>query len=132
MQQDGKIVASGTSDANTVDFTYADGMLIVRYLSGLNTGVLNFSSPQNPLLIYPNPISKQATLQYTLAQNESVSLTLTDMLGRQVQTFFTNQQREQGEHKEELQLASTLAAGNYILSISNGHSTQGVKVTVVR
>ena len=54
------------------------------------------------------------------------------MLGRQVQTFFTGQTRTQGEHKEELQLSNTLAAGNYILSISNGYSTQGVKVTVVR
>jgi uncharacterized delta-60 repeat protein len=124
MQGDGKIVAAGYSDVK--------GMIVLRFLSGLNLGVLNFSSPQNPLLIYPNPISKQATLQYSLSQTESISLTLTDMLGRQVQTFFTNQQREQGEHKEELQLSNTLAAGNYILSISNGHNSQGVKVSVVR
>jgi len=56
-------------------------MAVARYLSGLNVGVLDFSLKENPVLIYPNPIATQAVLQYTLLQNEKLSIALYDMLG---------------------------------------------------
>jgi len=120
MQPDGKIVV--------VSGIYVSGMFAIRYLSGLNVGALDFSLPENPVLIYPNPIATQAVLQYTLLQDDKLSIALYDMLGRQVQTFVTNEIRVQGEHKETLHLSPTLSAGNYILNISNGKSNQGVKI----
>ncbi len=120
MQSDGKIVAAGSSNKH--------GMVVLRFLSGLNVGVIDLSLKENPILIYPNPIGAQAVLQYTLLQDEKLSIVLYDMLGRQAQTFVTNETRTQGEHKEVLQFSSILTTGNYILSISNGKSTQAVKI----
>ncbi len=90
--------------------------------------MLDFSIQENPILIYPNPIQSDAVLQYTLAQNEKLSIVLYDIMGRLVQTFIAGETRTQGEHKETLHLSSALSAGNYILNISNGKSRQGVKL----
>lgn len=120
LQSDGRIVAAGGSSHN--------GMVVLRFLSGLNLGLLDFCNENYPLLIYPNPIHSEAMLQYKLTKDEKLSIVLYDILGRQVQTFVTNQLRTQGEHKEVLQFSSALSAGNYILSISNGQGSQQVKI----
>lgn len=120
IQPDGKIVVAGISEDS--------GMIVLRYLSGLNVGIIDFSLKENPLLIYPNPIQSQAVLQYSLTQDEKLSIVLYDMLGRQMQAFITNETKTQGEHKEVLQFSSALTAGNYILNISNGKSNQSVKI----
>jgi len=120
LQKDGKIIVAGYSDNN--------GMVVVRYLSDLNVGIIDFSLKENSVLIYPNPIKTEAVLQYTLTQDKKLSIVLYDMLGRQVQTFIANETRTQGERKEVLQFSSALSAGNYILSISNGQGSQQVKI----
>ncbi len=120
LQSDGRIVAAGGSSHN--------GMVVLRFLSGLNLGLLDFRNENYPFLIYPNPIHSEAMLQYKLTKDEKLSIVLYDMLGRQVQTFISNETRTQGEHKEVLQFTPTLAADNYILSISNGKCKQNIKI----
>ena len=120
LQIDGKIVVGGE--------TYNEGFVVLRYISGLNVGTLDFSVSDNPLLIYPNPIQSSATLKYILTQEENISIVLYDMQGKLVQTFFTNENRNEGEHEEVLHLNESLTSGTYILSISNGKNSQGVKV----
>ncbi len=119
-QSDGRIVAAGWSDHH--------GMVVLRFLSGLNLGLLDFRNENCPFLIYPNPIHSEAMLQYKLTKDEKLSIVLYDMLGRQVQTFISNETRMQGEHKDVLQFSSALTAGNYILSISNGKCKQNIKI----
>ncbi|HYV92925.1 MAG TPA: hypothetical protein VE978_14110, partial [Chitinophagales bacterium] len=76
IQPDGKIVAAGNA-------TF-EGVALVRYLSGLNIGILNFSSSQSSPLIYPNPIQQTETLEYTLTKNESLTIALYDVNGKLV------------------------------------------------
>src|SRR5205085_12645576 len=102
-------------------------ILLARYLPGFNIGILNFTTTQSSPLIYPNPLQPTEQLEYTLTQNETLTLALYDVSGRVVQTFFTNQQRNAGAHKETLSI-STLAAGNYFLTLSNGAQKMSVKV----
>ncbi|HYV90131.1 MAG TPA: T9SS type A sorting domain-containing protein [Chitinophagales bacterium] len=120
LQQDGKIIVAGIS--------YMQGMVVARYLSGLNVGVINLAISNNPTLIYPNPIQSEATLQYTLTNEECISISLYNMQGSKVQTFLTNETRNQGEHKEVLHLDGALPLGNYILDISNGVHSQGISI----
>ncbi|HYV90130.1 MAG TPA: T9SS type A sorting domain-containing protein [Chitinophagales bacterium] len=120
IQPDGKIIVAGTS--------YMQGMIVLRYLSGLNVGMLDFSTADSPALIYPNPIQSEATLQYTLTNEECISISLYNMQGSKVQTFITNEKRNQAEHKEVLNLDKALPCGNYIVSISNGIHSQGIKI----
>jgi len=130
IQSDGKILVSGRVNNPYLNF-FGGYNFIVRFLSGLNTGILNFSVKQNPILIYPNPIKLQATLQYTLSQNEQISIVLYDIRGRLVQTFISNQNRAQGEQKAQLDFSPTLSPGNYILSISNGIGKQTIEISLV-
>lgn len=119
MQSDGKIVACGVS---------AYGMEVVRYLSGLDVGVLDLSVSNNPVFIYPNPIQSQATLQYTLTKDEQISIELFDVLGKLVQQFIENETRTAGKHEEVLKLNELLPSGTYIINIGNGKNSQGVKI----
>lgn len=120
MQTDGKIIAAGMSEEQ--------GLIAGRFLSGLTIGILDFTSKNNPVLIYPNPISSEAQLEYTLTQNEIITISLLDVQGKLVQTFVSNESQTVSKHKETLQLNESLPAGNYIIDISNGSSHQGVKI----
>ncbi|HYV94916.1 MAG TPA: T9SS type A sorting domain-containing protein [Chitinophagales bacterium] len=123
MQPDGKIVVAGFStDNNTFNFS------IVRYLSGLNVGVIDFSWNENSVLIYPNPIENGVQLEYTLTSNEKLSLELYDAGGRKVQSFFTHEKRAVGLHHEVLNLDSMLPSGNYMLVLSNGRKQVSIKI----
>ena len=122
MQTDGRIVAVGYSTAGT-----NGGFALARYLSGLNVGMVNFSSPQNSPLIYPNPIHQTETLEYTLTKNESLTIALYDVNGKLIRNFISNEQRAVGAHKETLNIGE-LHSGNYFLTISNGEQKMSVKM----
>ncbi|HYV91718.1 MAG TPA: T9SS type A sorting domain-containing protein [Chitinophagales bacterium] len=119
IQPDEKILTAGRSQY---------GFTLIRYLSGLEVGMLNFGSNNLPTLTYPNPVQSQATLQYTLTNEECITISLYNIQGSQVQTFITNETRYKGEHKEALDLDEVLPSGNYILAISNGIHSQGIEI----
>ena len=125
LQPDGKIVAAGyANDSIKENFSVA------RYISGLNLGILDFSASNNYLLIYPNPVAQNATLEYTLSKDETVSIRLIDMQGRIVKTLISEQNLEAGEHKQAIQFPDGLASGAYLITISSpsGHlSVQVIK-----
>ena len=123
IQPDGKIVIVG-------GYAPPDhSIVIARYLSGLNVGIIDFSMASLPVLLFPNPVRSEATLKYILNSWEYITIELYDMLGCMVQSFIVKEQREQGEQEELLQLNPLLLPGNYILSISNGKNSQGVQIT---
>ena len=101
---------------------------VYRFLNDPDLGTVDLSVSDNPLLIYPNPIQSQASLQYTLTQEEKISIELFEMQGKLVQQFITNETRATGKHEEVLHLNELLPAGSYILSIGNGKNSQGVKI----
>ena len=120
LQPDGKIIVGG--------YCLTFGLVLLRYLSGLDVGVLDLSVADIPILIYPNPLKSQATLQYRLTQDEQISIELYDIQGKLVQSFISNETRAPGKHEEVLKLNELLPAGNYIIGIGNGKNSQGVKV----
>ncbi|HYV92825.1 MAG TPA: T9SS type A sorting domain-containing protein [Chitinophagales bacterium] len=120
LQSDGKIVLAGGSEMQ--------GLVVARYLSGLNVGVINLAIGNNPTFIYPNPIQSEATLQYTLTSEECISISLYNMQGSKLQTFITNETRNAAENKEVLHLDEALPSGYYLLSISNGVHSQGIRI----
>jgi len=123
LQQDGKIVACGYTNNGT-----NDDFAVARYLTDLALGVVNFSSEENSLFIFPNPIQSAAKLQYTLTQDETVSIALFDASGKMVQSFITNEKRTLGEHNEQLKMNKNLPTGNYLLTLSNGSHSVSVKM----
>ena len=124
IDQNGRIIVIGYAEYSLTHYCVA----LARFLSGLNVGILDLSISNLPILIYPNPIQKQAVLEYTLNDAETISITLLDVQQRIVQTFMQNQQRMKGEQKEVLVFDKALTAGAYILSISNGVHQQNIKI----
>jgi len=123
IQPDNKIVLAGHSSDGS-ESTFA----IARFLSGLETGVLNFSENQSQLLVYPNPIYSSATLKYSLQKEEIISIDLYDLKGSIVQSFILNQHKLEGNFEEVLNFNNNIPAGYYNLVISNGTGRQSIQI----
>ncbi len=123
LQSNGNIVVAGIAK----DTYGLSNFGVVRYLSGLNVGIITFTSQNFSPLIYPNPIQQNEVLEYTLTKDESLTLSLYDVNGRLIKNFFIQEKRNAGEHKEELNIGD-IAAGNYLLTLSNGEFKVSVKI----
>ena len=122
LQADGKIVAAGDGFVQDLEF------VLVRYLSGLDVGTLDFSLTQNSILVYPNPIRESATLKYTLLNQEDLSLQLFDINGRLINTFMKNEKRETGSNMETFSFPADAPPGPYTLILSGTNGKVGIKL----
>lgn len=86
------------------------------------TGIVNPSSAMLSLACYPNPLARQATVQYLLEQPGSVRISLWDYLGREVLVVHSDEQTEIGEHQVVI-TTDNLMPGAYLLRLE---STSGV------
>ncbi|HZF99884.1 MAG TPA: T9SS type A sorting domain-containing protein [Chitinophagales bacterium] len=94
----------------------------------MEVGVVDFSLPSGNVLVYPNPIESNATLEYELVSSEEVTIDLVDIQGKLVQTFIANQNRPAGNHTATLHFDLNLPPSQYILRIGNGVSHQAVRI----
>lgn len=65
---------------------------------------------------YPNPFNPSTTLQFRLRGPSSVTMTVYDMLGRQVATLLENEEMEEGENLVQF-IADNMATGVYFCRI---------------
>ncbi len=119
IQPDGKIILGGSSDTSIALARYTNASIV--------TGTINFSQKKQKLLIFPNPIHDEATLQYTLEKEEQISINVYDITGRIVKTILSNQDQLSGMQKQQMNL-NELKAGTYIIRISNGEGNMEVKI----
>ncbi len=86
---------------------------------------------------YPNPFNPSTNIEFTLASNSSVSLTIFDINGREVAKIFDQQIINSGAHTSSFD-ASALASGTYIYRLEaspiNGGSpfTQSRTMTLIK
>ncbi|MEM9361378.1 MAG: G8 domain-containing protein [Bacteroidota bacterium] len=78
------------------------------------------------LTVYPNPLTSESKLEYTLLQNEILSIDVYDVLGRSLGNIFSGKQ-DSGFHSIPLNTVR-LNSGVYILSIRVGSASFSVKV----
>ena len=100
LQPDGKIVVAGNT------FTPYD-IMVVRYLSGLSVGIVNFSEKNISSIISPNPIKNEATLKYELTQQETISINLYNTQGKLIQNIISEERRSVGTHEESILIDSS-------------------------
>ncbi len=103
--------------------------IFVAKLSEATTSVSNKFIP-GKLSPYPNPSSGYTTINYTLPTSSSVTITLHDILGREVLRREMGVQSE-GEHEESLDV-SELPIGSYIVKISTNQEVFTSRISVVR
>ncbi|MEI8134642.1 MAG: T9SS type A sorting domain-containing protein [bacterium] len=67
---------------------------------------------------FPNPVSSETTIEYSLSQRSAVTLTVYDVLGREV-AHLVNSTEDAGKHAVDFD-AARLTPGTYIYSLSVG------------
>ncbi len=82
------------------------------------------------LTSYPNPVRRQATLEYTLTEPTDVRITVHDVLGRRV-AVLEDRRRKTGRHRVQLN-GEDLASGVYFGRLKTKGQTRTLKITVVR
>ncbi len=87
---------------------------------------LNFSLSQN----YPNPFNPSTSIRFSLTQRTTVSLKVTDILGREVVTLL-NEERAAGNHQVKFD-GSKLSSGVYIYTLKAGNRTESKKLTLMK
>lgn len=92
-------------------------MFDVRYVSGVDIETsLPLGSVHSAIdSVYPNPIRTTATVRFTLNRNQAATLTLYDVLGREMRRLVSGQSTA-GTHEIKF-LKDGLAPGIYILSL---------------
>jgi alkaline phosphatase D len=90
----------------------------------LATGINTFAKPEILLSVYPNPTFDYITYQYNNASAGNVSVTITDMSGKEV--YNQSNEVSQGVQKGYLNTAE-LANGIYFIKIKTSESSQVFK-----
>ena len=79
---------------------------------------------------FPNPFNPTTTIEFSIPQSGFVTLTIYDVLGREVETIL-NEYKDIGHHKLQWN-ASEVPSGIYFMRMQNGDFSQVRKVMVVR
>lgn len=90
----------------------------IRLMPGV-VGLLELSEKESIVNIYPNPIVESATLSYTLAEAEELTIALHDLQGRILTTYLNGKNMPAGDHTQTITIPSELASGNYMLVFSS-------------
>lgn len=125
LQPDGKILG-----VMTLDYweTPKEPVGILRFLSDLKVGALDFDALNKSLFLYPNPIAQHATLEFTLDKAQEISVCLYDMQGKLLETIVNDIRYNAGEHAIPISLSTELPSGSYVISIVSAGKRVGVKV----
>ena len=124
----GTVPSTRLSSAATMTFKYAPSSPAPKPVTSapvVETRQTNFRI-QN----YPNPFSQSTTIEYQLAQEGKVKLTVFDLSGHQIATL-VNEYKPAGVHKINFK-SNKLSAGTYFYRIQAGEYTETKKLIVLR
>lgn len=82
------------------------------------------------LTSYPNPMRRQATIEYTLTDPTDVRVTVYDVLGRRV-AVLEDDRKKAGRHRLQLE-GDRLASGVYFGRLQTEDQTLTEKITILR
>ena len=80
---------------------------------------------------YPNPFNPSTTIHYSLEKTSHVQLKAYDMMGREVSTL-VDKMIIAGEHRLKWVPDKDLAAGVYVIRITNGGTIVNQKITFLK
>ena len=101
-------------------FEYSDPVNIVVSVPG------EFTLKQN----YPNPFNPSTTIEFNIAEQGLVNLSVYNLLGEKVATM-VNEMMESGNHKFEFN-ASNLASGIYLVKMSSVNFSDVIKINLLK
>ena len=129
-------VHSGTIAESLIDSAYDR---IQRLKQSITTGTLfaDVPVPKETMLYpnYPNPFNGSTTIRYTIRSAGNASITLFDVLGRNVATIL-NEYRQPGTYSARIQIGSgaipTLPSGVYFYRLQTGMMAETRRMIYIR
>ena len=85
---------------------------------------------QSSLTIYPNPVSGQATLTYSIPSSNEVSITILNLLGQQVKTLMSSPDLKAGTYHITID-ASSFNPGIYYCKLNVNNQKAVVKKLII-
>lgn len=109
---------------------FADTCLL--YCTGPLTGIGNSNIPVEYSLRqnYPNPFNPQTTISFDILKSGNVKLTVTDMLGKELQ-ILKNEYFTSGKHEVVFD-GSNMASGVYFYKIEAGEFSDSKKMVLIK
>lgn len=71
----------------------------------------------NNVKVYPNPVSDQLNLSYSISKDANVTIKIMDVLGNEITTLLT-ERLSAGEQANSFNIASRLSSGFYFIRVS--------------
>lgn len=96
-------------------------------LANLKTQPSIFSELKN----FPNPFSKQTTIEFNLQKQVSVTLTVSNMAGKQIAVLLNNEQLSKGTHQAIFD-SSNYPSGIYYYTLEAGINITTQKMSIVK
>lgn len=127
IQPGGKLVALGTTYLMSDNYGDINSNFLARY-TDVYLGTLTFEKGNGNMLIYPNPIERDATFDYTLENNEKVSVEIIDLQGRVIKKVITDEEQNAGKHSIQFSLNESISSGNYFMTITSQKGKQSVQI----
>ncbi len=119
---DGKLLFTGFS------YDGSGNLATQARYTDLALGTLVLTDNKNSFLVYPNPIQKEAIFEYSLNNEEIISIDIIDMQGKIVQKVIEKQNQVSGDHKQTISLSSDISQGNYFLRFSSQNGQKSVQI----
>ncbi|AYL97070.1 T9SS type A sorting domain-containing protein [Mucilaginibacter celer] len=95
---------------------------------------VNVARPDDKLLtdvqLYPNPVTDQINLKYSISRNTNVTIKIKDVLGNDISTMFS-QRVESGDHNLNYPIANKLTRGFYFIRVVAGTESVIKRVLVL-
>jgi Secretion system C-terminal sorting domain/Domain of unknown function (DUF362) len=110
----------------------ANGIELVKVKTAVQVAEGKGSTPEEYLLgqNYPNPFNPSTTIKYELPRSSMVTLSVFDMLGREV-SVLVNERRGAGVYEARFE-SSYLASGVYFYRLQAGEFVQSRKMLILR
>ncbi|SDP62117.1 Por secretion system C-terminal sorting domain-containing protein [Mucilaginibacter sp. OK268] len=95
---------------------------------------VSVSRPNDKLLndvqLYPNPVTDQINLKYTLSRNTNVTIKIMDVLGNDITTMFSSRV-DSGDHNINYPIANKLTRGFYFVRVVAGTESVIKRISVL-
>jgi hypothetical protein len=115
-------------------FVGTGGGVFRRSLSDMITSIESFSTGMpghfNLEQNYPNPFNPTTTIKYSLPQQTFVSLSIYDLLGREI-VILVNEEKDAGTHSIKFN-GSNLSSGIYLYRIQSGSFWETKKLILIK
>jgi photosystem II stability/assembly factor-like uncharacterized protein len=139
VQENDGLPSSPSSPPNVTSLVIARNVAFAGTPAGLYYADLTGSLSVNPvpigpsfsIQVFPNPLTSSATMHYSLTQEAEITISIFDLLGREVMKPISGELQAAGEH-EALTDMRHLAPGIYECRLNAGGYIRSTKIVLVK